>query len=388
MAHVTPRADGHGASHDATAFRTRERRGAARRRAPAVLAAVGAPRMARHRWRRPCFGGAGRGAWTGRRDESPPTPAFLQRRLEARREQDSGGAAGKNVRNRNWRADPWDQSHADGGGSHDDHAARFPDVHGRRRPSRLAVDPLDPLADDVPTVVRRGQTHRARQSARQYNRDGVAAAACAGVGAALCAAAWAIAASSAPPREATQPATPASASAATAVLSSEELYGHRAYAECPQEELTPVAGGGGGVTMRVSAAIQFDAMRDHAAADGVRLMPVSGFRSVAEQHHLYFNVKSQRTQTAAQRAEVSAPPGYSEHHTGYAVDIVEEGRPVLSEDFKHTRAFHWLCNHAAAYHFELSFPEHNHQGVAFEPWHWRYVGDVHALRTFAAATKR
>ena len=56
--------------------------------------------------------------------------------------------------------------------------------------------------------------------------------------------------------------------------------------------------------------------------------------------------------------------------------------------FQNRPAYAWLVEHAADFGFENSFPKDNVQGISFEPWHWRYVGDVHALRTFAAATKR
>ena len=46
----------------------------------------------------------------------------------------------------------------------------------------------------------------------------------------------------------------------------------------------------------------------------------------------------------------------------------------LSESFEQTRAFRWLQANAARYHFVLSFPPGNAQGVSYEPWHWRYFG--------------
>lgn len=80
-------------------------------------------------------------------------------------------------------------------------------------------------------------------------------------------------------------------------------------------------------------------------------------------------------------------PGYSEHHTGYAIDIGDGARPDthLSEAFEDTPAFRWLEKNAARFSFELSFPRHNPQGVSYEPWHWRFVGDRHSLQTFYRA---
>ncbi|CDN16259.1 D-alanyl-D-alanine carboxypeptidase [Richelia intracellularis] len=121
-----------------------------------------------------------------------------------------------------------------------------------------------------------------------------------------------------------------------------------------------------------------------AKAQGVNLVPISGFRTVKEQKKLFFGIGAQRNETPAQRAAVSAPPNYSEHHTGYAVDIGDAGVPATNfiTSFENTSAFKWLESNAARYAFELSFPQGNSQGVSYEPWHWRFVGDIHSLETF------
>lgn len=116
-------------------------------------------------------------------------------------------------------------------------------------------------------------------------------------------------------------------------------------------------------------------------------MPISGFRSISDQKYLYFDVKAERNQDAAERAKVSAPPGYSEHHTGYAADIGDGNAPALNlnTDFDKSAAYRWLKANANRYSFELSFPKGNRQGVSYEPWHWRYVGDIQSLKTFYKA---
>ena len=105
------------------------------------------------------------------------------------------------------------------------------------------------------------------------------------------------------------------------------------------------------------------------STDDIHLHLVSGFRSVAEQEALYFGVKAARVQSARERARVSAPPGYSEHHSGYALDISDEALS-LDASFAQSPAYRWLQENARGYNFELSFPEDG--AVAFEPWHWRY----------------
>lgn len=161
---------------------------------------------------------------------------------------------------------------------------------------------------------------------------------------------------------------------------------HLAYEEAPASELQPITPDGH-IRLRTAAAKAFKAMSAAAAKDGVILAPISGFRSVAEQQHLFFDVKAQRGQMAMERADVSAPPGYSEHHTGYATDLGDGKMPAtnLSPSFENTPAFKWLEKHAPYYNFELSFPKGNAQGINYEPWHWRFVGDRASLETFYKA---
>ena len=129
---------------------------------------------------------------------------------------------------------------------------------------------------------------------------------------------------------------------------------------------------------QIALAKEFEQMVRDARRSGIRLVPISGFRSIEEQEKLFFNIGAQRNQTPAERASVSAPPGHSEHHTGYAVDVGDGAVPAtnLSSKFENTKAFKWMEANAARYGFELSFPEGNPQGVSYEPWHWRFVGDI------------
>lgn len=166
----------------------------------------------------------------------------------------------------------------------------------------------------------------------------------------------------------------------------ENVLGHLPYEQAQMSELKSVIGNGN-VKLRSAAAAKFNAMSDAAWRDGIELVPLSGFRNLEDQEYLFFDVKAQRGQVTSQRAEVSAPPGYSEHHTGYAVDIGDARRPEtdVSETFEQTEAFKWLQANAAYYSFELSFPKDNSQGISYEPWHWRFVGDRHSLETFYKA---
>ena len=127
----------------------------------------------------------------------------------------------------------------------------------------------------------------------------------------------------------------------------------------------------------------FNEMRAAAALEGVELMPISGFRTIERQAEL-FKAQTEKLGSEAEAAKLSAPPGHSEHHTGYAIDIGDTNVPDadIKYSFQNTAAYFWLVNNAKTYGFEQSFPDGNIQGVSFEPWHWRYVGSARASDIF------
>ncbi|CAI7766069.1 unnamed protein product [Closterium sp. NIES-53] len=182
----------------------------------------------------------------------------------------------------------------------------------------------------------------------------------------------------------TPPAASVSAMVAPASLPvKDQVLGHYAVEEAPHNDLRPVMGDGS-VQLRTAAARSFLSMQDAARRDGIFLTPLSGFRSVRDQQSVFYGVKAARNQNIRQRAKVSAPPGFSEHHTGYALDIGDANSPAthLEFDFENTEAFYWLQKNANRFHFELSFPPDNTRGIMYEPWHWRFVGDDHSTFTF------
>ncbi|MGF1537633.1 MAG: D-alanyl-D-alanine carboxypeptidase family protein [Elainellaceae cyanobacterium] len=161
------------------------------------------------------------------------------------------------------------------------------------------------------------------------------------------------------------------------------LLGHKPYEEAPADTLVSVTADGG-ITLRRPAANAFIDMVNAARNDGVYIVPLSGFRSVEQQQYLFFGIKEEQAQRASERATVSAPPGYSEHHTGYAMDVGDADAPKthLEQSFENTKAFRWLQENAARYSFELSFEKDESSEVSYEPWQWRYVGDRESLETF------
>jgi D-alanyl-D-alanine carboxypeptidase len=108
-----------------------------------------------------------------------------------------------------------------------------------------------------------------------------------------------------------------------------------------------------------------------AESDSVVLQPVSAFRTVGYQAEL-IRRKLKNGQSMEEVLKVSAAPGFSEHHSGRAIDVTTPGSEVLQEPFENTGAFEWLCQHAGDFGFTLSYPRGNPHGVAYEPWHWAY----------------
>ena len=121
------------------------------------------------------------------------------------------------------------------------------------------------------------------------------------------------------------------------------------------------------------AAAAWARLKAAAEEDRIELLLISGFRSYAHQRSI-IERKLASGDTLESILRVNAAPGFSEHHTGRAVDIGTPGCPPLSEDFERTSAFAWLTSHASRLGFRLSYPRQNPHGVIYEPWHWLFTG--------------
>jgi len=98
------------------------------------------------------------------------------------------------------------------------------------------------------------------------------------------------------------------------------------------------------------------------------LFIASGYRSQEEQRYLYEN--------AVDKAYVM-PPGHSEHQTGLAADILSSADIPSMRGSEEAR---WLAENTSQFGLILRYPEDKQDitGVPYEPWHFRYVGRVHA----------
>jgi zinc D-Ala-D-Ala carboxypeptidase len=127
------------------------------------------------------------------------------------------------------------------------------------------------------------------------------------------------------------------------------------------------------IQLAPKAAQAWTRMLHAAAADAVTLVPLSGFRSIARQAEI---IRAKRSAGESLKSILTtvAAPGYSEHHTGRAIDIGTPESPELTEGFAETPAFAWLKAHAAEHGFSLSYPQGNAHGIIYEPWHWCFKG--------------
>lgn len=158
-------------------------------------------------------------------------------------------------------------------------------------------------------------------------------------------------------------------------------HGHLAYREAKLADLVMLPNG---QFLHPDAARAFLELSIRAASDGIYLIPRSAFRSHRFQRDLFLLVARRDGLSFAETVRQVALPGYSEHHTGFAVDIDRGPFENREMKFEETRAYRWLSHNAASFGFRNSFPRDNVFGVAFEPWHWRWEGSPSARDRFRA----
>ncbi len=144
-------------------------------------------------------------------------------------------------------------------------------------------------------------------------------------------------------------------------------------AEANESELIDVGPNPDGRPVRLTpdAARAWHALREAAHHERISLLAISGFRSIARQTEI-IRTKLAAGQSIDSILRLVAAPGFSEHHSGRALDIGSPGYLELEENFAETAEFSWLNSHAPAHGFHLSFPRQNPHGIGFEPWHWLY----------------
>jgi len=131
--------------------------------------------------------------------------------------------------------------------------------------------------------------------------------------------------------------------------------------------------GGERFKMHPCAMSAWKRMKKEARAEEIRLYIVSAFRSIARQSEI---IERKRRNGISEKEilRVNALPGFSEHHTGRALDLNTPDSPELKESFEDSPAFRWLMQNASRFGFRLSYPRENKYGISYEPWHWFYMG--------------
>ncbi len=132
-----------------------------------------------------------------------------------------------------------------------------------------------------------------------------------------------------------------------------------------------------GYQMRADAAASLEDMFHTALAEtGVQLVAQSGYRSYSVQVRAYNYYVNSLGVAGADLT--SARPGYSEHQTGMAMDILDtvSGCSTDGRCFADTTAGQWLAANSWRFGWVLRYPDGATPitGYEFEPWHYRWVG--------------
>lgn len=130
---------------------------------------------------------------------------------------------------------------------------------------------------------------------------------------------------------------------------------------------------GSGQFMRAEAARALDRMLGDARTAGYTVTPASGYRSYSTQTSVYNNEVKMYGQAVADSE--SARPGYSEHQTGWAMDLASGGCSI-TDCFGNTPGGKWITANAYKYGFILRYTSDKVSitGYRAESWHFRYVG--------------
>jgi len=150
--------------------------------------------------------------------------------------------------------------------------------------------------------------------------------------------------------------------------------------EAPYKTLAPVDATNNSVLLERRVASIYNKLMDDLYARN-RITAVSGWRSQREQEKIYSD--SLLENGADFTAKYVALPGHSEHQTGLAVDLALNRPDIdfIRPYFPDTGVCGAFREMAGGFGFIERYPEgkENITGIAYEPWHFRYVGAPHAM---------
>ena len=132
--------------------------------------------------------------------------------------------------------------------------------------------------------------------------------------------------------------------------------------------------------LREEAAVNFENLSADAATLGYKIIATSTFRNYEYQGKLFNEYTDSKGLEYALLC--SAKPGHSEHQTGLAVDVMGSNEDY--DEFEKAIEFNWIKENAHKYGFILRYPKGKEYitGFKYEPWHYRYVGIIHATNIY------
>ena len=144
----------------------------------------------------------------------------------------------------------------------------------------------------------------------------------------------------------------------------------------------------GSIYLRMDTIQAMNSMMDafYAETENRNIMVNSGYRSEKQQQQVY--EEKEKLNGAEYAEKYVQKPGYSEHHTGYAMDLAvyDEGDLEVEGDeamwtFDGKGEYFWVDQNCADYGFVLRYSASKEDvtGIAYESWHYRYVGIGNAL---------
>lgn len=139
---------------------------------------------------------------------------------------------------------------------------------------------------------------------------------------------------------------------------------------------------GGTIQVEKEALEQYNKLKDALHEEGIDIVLDSCYRSVAKQQKLWDDWSADPEKGPEYVKKYVAVPGYSEHHTGLAIDVAleKDGKIIYDNDemIAEKEIFAKIHAKLADYGFILRYLDGKDDitGYSYEPWHFRYVGNV------------
>lgn len=125
---------------------------------------------------------------------------------------------------------------------------------------------------------------------------------------------------------------------------------------------------------------QYLLLKKELEENGIVIDIESSHRSIEDQEYIWKDYTERYGLEYTKK--YAAVPGYSEHHTGLAIDIcIRQGDKLIIENndmMSHDEIFRYIHTFLTKYGFILRYPKGKEDitGYKYEPWHLRYVGDI------------